>query len=197
MFTIKTIWYSQKTKWWYRRFLKECGLHSVIMRPFYISPEYIVLGNEVSIFDGARIEGVTHYEDATFEPLIVIKDRVKVQQNLYITCANRIEIGNDTAIAANVTITDIIHPYDDISIPIEKQCIGTDPVVIGEACKLYNNVVVLPGTHIGKHCVVGANSVVKGFFPDFSVIVGAPARIVKRYSFEKQVWLKTDEDGKY
>jgi serine acetyltransferase len=34
-------------------------------------------------------------------------------------------------------------------------------------------------------------------FPDYCVIVGAPAKIIKRYSFEKQVWLKTDANGNF
>jgi len=43
-------------------------------------------------------------------------------------------------------------------------------------------VVVLPGSQIGKHVVVGANSVVTGHLPDFCVAVGSPARVIKQYS---------------
>ena len=52
------------------------------------------------------------------------------------------------------------------------------------------NSTILPGTKLGKHCVVGANSVVSGEFPDYCVIVGAPARIVKHYDFEIHKWVK-------
>ena len=55
----------------------------------------------------------------------------------------------------------------------------------------------MQGTTIGKHCTVGANSVVSGTFGDYCVIVGAPAKIIKRYSFEKQDWLKTDAKGEF
>lgn len=192
---LKLIWYSQKTKWWYSHFLKGCGKGNIILPPFYLSPKNIILFNNVLIFDYARIEGVEMYEGVSFDPIIILHDNVQIQQSFYLTCATKIEIGRNTSIAANVTITDIHHPYTDIHLPIEKQAIETDPVSIGEDCKLYNNVVILPGTNIGRHCTVGANSVVKGFFPDYSVIVGSPARIVKRYSFEKQAWLKTDKDG--
>jgi acetyltransferase-like isoleucine patch superfamily enzyme len=40
---------------------------------------------------------------------------------------------------------------------------------------------VLPGARIGRHVVVGANSVVTGDLPDFCVAVGAPARVVRHY----------------
>jgi len=192
---LKLIWYGQKTKWWYSHFLKGCGKGNIIMPPFYISPKNIILYDNVLIFDYARIESVDMYEGVRFDPTIIFHDNVKINQCLYITCATKVEIGRYTSIGANVTITDINHPYEDINLPIEKQPITTDSVSIGDECKIYNNVVILPGTHIGKHCTVGANSVVKGVFPDYSVIVGAPARIVKRYSFEKQAWLKTDKVG--
>ena len=40
--------------------------------------------------------------------------------------------------------------------------------------------VILPGVTIGKHCVIGANSVVNAPVPDYSIAVGSPARVVKR-----------------
>ena len=53
------------------------------------------------------------------------------------------------------------------------------------------------GASIGKHCVIGANSVVIHDIPDYCVAVGAPARIVKRYDFSAQQWRKTDQKGNF
>jgi acetyltransferase-like isoleucine patch superfamily enzyme len=116
---------------------------------------------------------------------------------MHLTCAKAISIGSNTAIAANVTITDINHSYVDISIPVEKQPWEISPVEIGEDCKIYNNAVILPGTKLGKHNVVGANSVVSGIFPDFCVIVGIPASIIKRYNFQSKKWQKTNKFGEF
>ena len=69
-------------------------------------------------------------------------------------------------------------------------------VQIGEGSWLGENVCVM-GVSIGKHCVVGANSVVTKDFPDYCVIVGAPAKIIKRYCFEQQKWKKTDNNGNF
>jgi acetyltransferase-like isoleucine patch superfamily enzyme len=129
------------------------------------------------------------YEDVSFTPSIVICDNVTIQQNIHLTCANSVYIGKNTAIAANVTITDIHHPYEDITLPIEKQHIIVKDVVIGEDCKIYNNVVILPGVHIGRHVTIGANSVVTHNIPDYSVAVGSPARVVKQYSFDSDDWV--------
>jgi acetyltransferase-like isoleucine patch superfamily enzyme len=50
---------------------------------------------------------------------------------------------------------------------------------------------VLPGVTIGKHCVIGANSVVTSDIPDFSVAVGVPARVIRRYDATAG-WIKVD-----
>ena len=50
---------------------------------------------------------------------------------------------------------------------------------------------------MGKQCIVGANAVVRGHFKDYSVIVGVPAKVVKRYDIEKRIWRKTNSDGAF
>ncbi len=125
--------------------------------------------------------------------MIEIGDQVSIEQNLHLTCANRITIGANTAIAANVTITDIHHPYSDVNLPIERQDIEVGEVVIGEDCKIYNNVVILPGVHIGKHVTIGANSLVSHDIPDYTVAVGNPASVVKQYDFEINKWIKIEK----
>lgn len=162
-----------------------------------IKPQFVSLGECARIGNNARIEGVSRWNNMIFDPLIIIGKNTSIQQDVHITCARRILIGANTAIAARVTITDINHPYKDISLPIDKQDIEVEEVVIGEDCKIYNGAVILPGVHIGKHCVIGANSVVNINIPDYSVAVGMPARIVKRYDFEKQEWRKTEKDGSF
>ena len=154
----------------------------------HITTRCVYLQKKVYIGYNARIQGIRRYNMTEFNPSIVFKSGASVQQNGHITCAQYIEIGENTAIGANVTITDIHHPYDDVQTPIERQDIEVNPVYVGDDCKIYNNVVILPGTRIGKHCTIGANSVVTGIIPDFSVAVGAPARVVKRFDFEQNIW---------
>lgn len=51
------------------------------------------------------------------------------------------------------------------------------------------------GVKLGKHCVVGTNAVVlKGEYPDYSIIVGNPAKVVKKYNAEKKKWVKENND---
>lgn len=92
-----------------------------------------------------------------------------------------------------MTITDIHHPYDDINLPIEHQDIIVRPVIIGDDCKIYNNAVILPGVTIGKHCTIGANTVVNKNIPDYSVAAGCPVRIIKHYDFEIKQWVSSEK----
>jgi len=171
-------------------FFKKYHFTDVIKSPIIITPHCIELGENVHIGYHARIEGVERWNNKTFSPQIIFGDGASVQQNLHLTCANRVVIGANTAIAANVTITDIHHSYDDVEIPIEHQMIQVKEVIIGEDCKIYNNAVILPGVHIGKHVTIGANSVVNHDIPEYSVAVGNPANVVKKYNFETKEWIK-------
>lgn len=189
-----------KEKIWYfsNRFrFKSIQKNSFINSPLKITPFCISLGENVRIFKNCRIEGVVKYNKINFIPHIQIENNVSIQQNLHLTCANSIVIGENTAIASNVTITDIHHTYVDINIPIEKQDISVLQVDIGKNCKIYNNSVILPGSKIGNHVTIGANSVVAIEIPDYCVVVGAPAKIIKRYNFETKNWNKTNADGTF
>jgi len=85
-----------------------------------------------------------------------------------------------------------LHEYKDITIPIKEQpIINAGKVIIGEHSWIGENVCII-GAKIGKHCVIGANSVVTKDIPDYSVAVGVPAKVIKKYSFEKNEWEKVD-----
>lgn len=63
-------------------------------------------------------------------------------------------------------------------------------VKIGEYSFIGASCVFLSGTYIGKGCIVGAGSIVKGSFPDYSVIVGNPAKVVgDSRSIDKKLYL--------
>jgi acetyltransferase-like isoleucine patch superfamily enzyme len=81
----------------------------------------------------------------------------------------------------HVYVTDANHGYEDPSERIGRQSAPPRPVSVGEGSWLGHGTVVLPGASIGRHVVVGAGSVVTGDLPDFSVAVGNPARVVRRY----------------
>lgn len=150
----------------------------------------IFLGQRVLLMPNSRIELITNYAGESFEPKFSLGDFSQIHQNCHITCAEKIEIGNNVIIVSNVTITDIVHPYDDISIPINKAKLKTFPVIIGDEVYIYNNSIILPGITIGKHSIIGANSVVNKNIPSYSIAVGNPAKVIKQYNFNTKNWEK-------
>ena len=62
-------------------------------------------------------------------------------------------------------------------------------VVIGNGSWIGEHVCII-GASIGRHCVIGANSVVTRDIPDYSVAVGSPAVIIKKYDFNLNKWIK-------
>ncbi|WP_265348157.1 DapH/DapD/GlmU-related protein, partial [Enterobacter cloacae] len=76
-----------------------------------------------------------------------------------------------------------------INVPIYQQPMNNKRTTIGENCFIGAGAKILAGTTLGKQCIVGANSVVKGDFPDYCVISGIPAKIIKKYDVESKRWL--------
>ncbi len=62
-------------------------------------------------------------------------------------------------------------------------------VVIGNGSWIGEHVCII-GASIGRHCVIGANSVVTRDIPDYSVAVGSPAIVIKKYDFNLNKWIK-------
>ena len=98
--------------------------------------------------------------------------------------------------ADRVSFVTNIHQYEDVTLPIRKQPSTTDEIIIGDGTWIGMNATILAGTHIGKNCVIAANSVVKGNYPDHCVIGGVPSKIIKKYNETTQRWEKYKEDEK-
>lgn len=161
---------------------KEFGSRSVIKKPMRIlGKSNISIGNSVFVLDGLRMEAVMHWAGKKYNPLICIKDNVAIGQYCHLTCANRLEIGKGTSILPNVLITDIEHEY----VPGKSSCetdITVGSVVIGEYVTIGMGARIMGHKNItiGNNCVIGANAVVTKSIPDNSVVVGIPAKIIKR-----------------
>ena len=148
----------------------------------------IYIGNNVTIQYKTWL-GALPLTAASGKAELIIEDGTSIGNFNHIFATKKIVIHKDVLTADKVYISDNLHGYENINLPIIKQAIvQKGEVEIGEGCWLGENVCVL-GAHIGKHCVIGANSVVTKDIPDYSVAVGAPARIIKRYDFIKKSWV--------
>lgn len=91
-----------------------------------------------------------------------------------------LEIGDDCIFGNYVSIHPENHITDNLNIPIRQQGVKScGGVKIGKNCWIGAKVTILDGTVIGNGCIVAAGAVVRGTFPDNTVIGGVPARVLK------------------
>ena len=164
---------------------KHFGNMSYLGKPLYIEGKRrICVGNRTRIFPGLRMEALGNGS-------IIIGSNTVIEQNVHIiSMDSELSIGDDVTLAPNVFITNVNHNYHAIDKSVMEQGYSKKKTVIGDGCFIGYGTAIQAGTVLGKHCIVGSNSVVKGDFPDNCVIVGAPARIIRRYNKETQAWQK-------
>ena len=142
----------------------------------------VYIGYNVSLSASAILLGVTS------QAKIEIGNNIRIAHHLQISCANLVKICSDVNIAPFVFITDHNHKFEDPNVPIKDQGISMAPdaaVIIGEGSWIGTKAVIVGNVKIGKHCVIGANSVVTKDIPDYCIAVGAPAKVIRHYDFIK------------
>jgi acetyltransferase-like isoleucine patch superfamily enzyme len=150
----------------------------------------ISLGNSVSVGEHAWLNVAT--DDTKGEPTIVIGDNCIIASGTIVSAKNRIHLERDVNVAQQVLIMDHNHAYEDIEVPIIKQGITKGGTIrIGEGSWIGHGAAIICSRGeliIGRHCVVSANSVVVRSIPDYSVVFGMPATIIRQYDPEKRAW---------
>lgn len=162
--------------YWRSRFAA-FGAGSILYRPdWVVKPGLMAFGSNVWIGPHAWLEISPSAFDRT-EPVLRVGDGVVLRQHVTLSAADSVVIEDDVLIAAWTSVYDSDHTLGPRGNAIWYPAV-TAPVRIGRGSWLGERVAVLGGADIGAHCVIGANSVVKGSIPDYSVAVGAPARVV-------------------
>lgn len=128
---------------------------------------------------------------------LIIGNHVAIGRFSQIYALQSIIIEDGVLMAENTFISDNTHTFTDITTPVRDQDIKPlGNVVIGSGTWIGRNVVV-NGCKIGRNCIIGAYTFLKKDIPDYCVVVGNPARIVKRYNPQSGQWEKTDKDGNF
>lgn len=129
---------------------------------------------------------LTVWDNISPTATILIGDGCMIRRGAHISASYNITIGNNLLTGTNVFITDNSHgdtSFNSIrNSPDDRPIISKGAVIIGDNVWLGNNVCVLPGVTIGNNAIIGANSVVTHDIPSFTVVGGAPARIIKTFT---------------
>jgi acetyltransferase-like isoleucine patch superfamily enzyme len=150
----------------------------------------VKLGNSVRLLEHVWINVAT--EDPTGEPTIVIDDNCSIGYGSIVSGKNRIHLERDVLVGQHVVIQDHNHAYENINVPIMEQGVTKGGTIrIGEGSWIGRGAAILCSRGeltIGRHCVVSANSVVMRSIPDYSVVFGTPATIIRQYDPETRAW---------
>lgn len=149
--------------------------------------EYIFLGTDASLNSKAWLLAL---KQGSLNPQLIIEDGATIGRFSHIVAVQKVCIGKNVLIADKVYISDNIHGYESVEKPIMHQpIVFKGEVFIGENSWIGENVSIV-GAKVGKHCVIGANSVVTKDIPDYCIAVGSPAKIIKMYDFKVQAWIR-------
>jgi acetyltransferase-like isoleucine patch superfamily enzyme len=106
-----------------------------------------------------------------------LAEQASLGEGCWVSCTARVQIERLALIGPGCHITDANHTFAG-SQAIKEQGRAAVPVVIGEGAWVGAGVKVLAGVYVGRGAVVGAGAVVTKDVPDFSIVAGAPARVI-------------------
>lgn len=148
--------------------------------------KYISIGDCCFIGNNSILTAWDLYEGQCFSPQISIGDDCHIGFQTHITAINHIEIGNNLLTGSHVLITDNSHgifSLEELDIaPIRRNLFSKGPVVISDNVWIGAKATICPNVHIGKGAIIAANSVVTHDVPEYSMVAGVPAKIIKQFN---------------
>lgn len=169
----------------------------LVRRPIYIrGKKGIVYGAGLTTGVGCRFDASSN------DNSLIIGANARFGDYVHINANERVTIGYNLLTASKVFISDTSHgvykgdQQDTPDTNPNLRGITTNPVIIGNNVWIGENAVILPGSTIGNGCVIGANAVVcGGSYPDGTMLVGMPARIIKKFNYNSMKWECVDNGG--
>ncbi len=178
------------------------GRNLRIARPRRIvNAERIFIGDDVTLGPGSMLNALRKYpgrtmqsaggvEPVSFDSRIEIGNRVSATGYLTVGAADSVVIEDDVLLASHIYIGDNLHGMARADVPYKYQHLERiAPVRIGRGTWVGEHAVILPGVTVGEFAVIGANSVVSRDVPPRTVVAGAPARPIRRWSDEDGGWV--------
>ena len=108
---------------------------------------------------------------------VVIGDYTRI--GLHCTVIGPVTIGNHVNLAQGITVSALNHNFEDTRLRIDEQGVNTSEIIIDDDVWIGANAVITAGVHIGRHSVVAAGAVVTKDVPEYSVVGGVPAKVIR------------------
>lgn len=172
----------------YAREFHHFGAGAALMAPQGViyNERYLSIGEGTLVGPNVCLTaGISLDQEMLSTPVVSIGRKCVIGRGSHIIGHWSIELGDEIQTGPYVYITDQNHVYEDPDTPVGWQRPVEAAVRIGSGSWLGANVVILPGTELGRNTTVAAGAVVRGVFPDHVVLGGVPARVLRHYSAER------------
>ncbi|WP_231459341.1 DapH/DapD/GlmU-related protein [Pedobacter sp. Leaf132] len=144
--------------------------------------------NEFQLGDNSVIESFTTINNGVGNVIVGSKTIIGMS-NVII---GPVKIGNNVMLAQNIVVSGLNHGYEDVNISPAFQKVSCKDITIADDVWIGANSVITAGVSLGRHCIIGAGSVVTKDVPEFSIAVGNPAKVIKKYNFTTSTWEKVN-----
>lgn len=147
------------------------GIPGLAVRYILVRSLAASCGDNVSVHPGVYMYGLEN---------LTLGSNVSVHPMCYIDATGGISIGDDVSIAHGASVLSTTHVYDSLGLPIKDQGTVCLPTAIDRDVWIGAKATLLAGCHVRSGAVVGAGAVVTHDVDERTVVVGIPARVLKK-----------------
>lgn len=143
-----------------------CGARCYVSAQAGLAPDRITLGDDCYIAAQAYVTGeIETGHHCTINPFAVVRGKVK--------------LGDHVRVGAHASILGFNHRHARLDQPIHQQGLSSRGIGIGDDVWIGSGALLLDGIRVGSHCIVAAGAVVTRDVPDWAVVAGNPAKIIR------------------
>ena len=152
------------TRWWFVNSIV-CNFPGSGVRKFFLRLVGMKIGKGTYIFEGFHIRNPKG---------VCLEDGVQIGPKVLLDGRKGLTIKKNAVIGYESIIWTLNHDYNDINF-----CGKGSPVTVGEYSWICSRAIILPGINIGNYAVIASNAVVTKDVPDYAVVGGVPAKVIR------------------
>lgn len=184
----KLMFCNARPRWWIKHIVNPIVFHhgkgAVIRRKTVMNVSPI---NQFRLGINSTIEEYSLADNGMGDILIGNNVRIGVCNVLI----GPVKIGDSSGLGPHVILSGLNHYYEDITRPSRLQGAYANPIIIEEDVWIGANSFIAAGVTIGRHAIVAGSSVVTKDVPPYSVVAGNPAKVIKKYDFKSNAWIRS------